>query len=113
MTRLDLPVEVAVPSERFPPEVEASAYFLVAEALTNVVKHSHAEHAEVSACMKDGMLGVEVRDNGVGGADPSGHGLVGLGDRVAAIGGQLVVESPESGGTLLAALLPVSSAANR
>jgi signal transduction histidine kinase len=107
VSRLDLPVEVDVPSERFPAEIEASAYFVVAEALTNVVKHSHAERAEVRACMEGGMLRVEVRDDGVGGADPSGHGLVGLGDRVTAIGGQLVVESPESGGTLLAATLPL------
>ena len=53
------------------------------------------------------MLWVEVRDDGVGAADPNGHGLVGLGDRVIAIGGQIVVQSPEGGGTLLAAKLPV------
>jgi signal transduction histidine kinase len=58
-------------------------------------------------CTQDGMLRVEVRDNGVGGADPSGHRLAGLADRVTAMGGQLVVESPEGGGTLLAAKLPV------
>jgi signal transduction histidine kinase len=107
VSRLDLPVEVDVPGERFPAEIEASAYFVVAEALTNVVKHSHAGRAEVRARVKDGMLRVEVRDDGVGGADPGGHGLVGLGDRVTAMGGQLVVESPENGGTLLAAKLPV------
>ena len=107
MSRLDLPVEVDVPGERFPAEIEASAYFVVAEALTNVVKHAHAERAEVRVCMQDGTLRVEVRDNGVGGADPGGHGLVGLGDRVTAMGGQFVVESPEGGGTLLAAKLPV------
>jgi signal transduction histidine kinase len=107
VSRLDLPVEVDVPSRRFPADVEASAYFVVAEALTNVVKHAGAEHAEVRACVEDELLRVEVRDDGVGGADLSGHGLVGLGDRVTAIGGQLVVESPVSGGTLLAARLPV------
>ncbi len=89
-------------------EIEASAYFVVAEALTNVVKHSQAERAWVTARLEDGMLRVEVRDDGVGGADRSGRGLVGLGDRVSAIGGQLVVESPESGGTLVAARLPIS-----
>jgi signal transduction histidine kinase len=109
VTRLDLPVEVDVPRERFPAAVEASAYFVVAEALTNVVKHSQAERAEVRAWMEDGVLRVEVRDDGVGGADSSGHGLVGLGDRVTAIGGRLVVESPPSGGTLLAVQLPVSA----
>jgi GAF domain-containing protein len=107
VSRLDLPVEIDVPGERFPAEVEASAYFVVAEALTNVVKHARAERAEVRASTEDGMLRVEVRDDGVGAADPSGHGLVGLADRVTAIGGQLVVESPEGGGTLLAAKLPV------
>ncbi len=110
VSRLDLPVEVDVPSGRFPAEIEASAYFVVAEALTNVVKHSHAGRAAVRARVEDGMLLVEVRDDGVGGADPSGHGLVGLGDRVTAMGGQLMVESPEGGGTLLAAKLPVTSA---
>jgi signal transduction histidine kinase len=109
VSRLDLPVEIDVPSQRFPAKVEASAYFVVAEALTNVVKHAHAERAEVRACVEDGMLRVEVRDDGVGGVDPSGHGLVGLSDRVNAIGGQLGVESPESGGTFLAAKLPVSA----
>jgi signal transduction histidine kinase len=109
VSRVDLPVEVDIPAERFPAEIEASAYFVVAEALTNVMKHSHAERAEVRACVEDGMLQVEVRDDGVGGADPTGHGLVGLGDRVTAIGGQLRVESPASGGTLLAAGLPLSA----
>jgi signal transduction histidine kinase len=108
VSRLDLPVQVDVPTERFPAEVEASAYFVVAEALTNVVKHARAQRAEVRAAIDDGVLLVEVRDDGVGGADPTGHGLVGLADRVTAIGGQLVVESVESGGTLLAARLPVA-----
>jgi signal transduction histidine kinase len=55
-------------------EIEASAYFVVAEALTNVVKHSHAGHAEVTGSLEDGMLRIEVRDNGAGGADPDGQG---------------------------------------
>jgi signal transduction histidine kinase len=107
VSRLDLPVEIDVPSERFPAEVEASAYFVVAEALTNVVKHARAERAEVRASTENGMLRIEVRDDGVGAAGPTGHGLVGLADRVTAVGGQLVVESPANGGTLLAAKLPV------
>jgi signal transduction histidine kinase len=109
VSRLDLPVQVDVPAERFPAAIEASAYFIVAEALTNVVKHSHAGSAEVSASVEDGMLQVEVRDDGVGGADPGGHGLVGLGDRVTALGGRLKVESPAGGGTLVAATLPLSA----
>jgi signal transduction histidine kinase len=108
VSRLDLPVQVEVPAERFPEEIEASAYFIVAEALMNVVKHAHASVAEVRASVDDGMLHVEVRDDGIGGADPSGHGLVGLGDRATALGGRLEVESPASGGTLVAATLPLS-----
>jgi signal transduction histidine kinase len=107
VTRLDLPVQVHVPNERFPAEIEASAYFIVAEALTNVVKHAHAGRAEVRARVEDGMLHVEVRDDGSGGADPGGHGLVAIGDRVTALGGRLEIESPAGGGTLLAATLPL------
>jgi GAF domain-containing protein len=106
--RLDLPVQADVPTERFAEELEASAYFIVAEALTNVVKHSHARHADVKAFVDDGMLHVVVRDDGLGGADPEGHGLLGMADRVTALGGRLDIESPADGGTLLAATLPVS-----
>jgi signal transduction histidine kinase/PAS domain-containing protein len=109
VSRLDLPVEVDVPAERFPAEMEASAYFIVAEALTNVVKHAHAERAEVKASVNDGVLRVEVRDDGIGGADPGGHGLVGIGDRANALGGRLEIESPTGGGTLLAAALPLAA----
>jgi signal transduction histidine kinase len=107
--RLHLPVQLDVPAERFPAEIEASAYFITAEALTNVVKHSHAKRAEVRATVEDEMLHIEVRDDGIGGADPGGHGLVGISDRVTALGGRLEVESPAGGGTLLAATLPLSA----
>ena len=106
--RLDLPVRVDVPAARFPAEVEASAYFIVAEALTNVVKHSHAQSADVRVSVADEVLRVEVRDDGVGGADPDGQGLVGLGDRATALGGRLTIESPADGGTLVAATLPLA-----
>jgi signal transduction histidine kinase len=109
VARLDLPVRVQVPAERFPAEIEASAYFIVAEALTNVVKHSQAKRAEVRGSVEDGMLRVEVRDDGIGGADPGGHGLVGMADRVTALGGRLSLESPAGGGTLVAARLPLSA----
>jgi signal transduction histidine kinase len=105
--RLHLPVQVDVPAERFPAAAEASAYFIVAEALTNVVKHSHAERVEVIVSADDQLLRVKVRDDGVGGADPEGHGLVGLGDRAAALGGWLEIESPPSGGTLVMAAIPL------
>jgi signal transduction histidine kinase/PAS domain-containing protein len=109
VARLDLPVRFDVTTERFPEEIEASAYFIVAEALTNVVKHSRAARAEVRASVADGLLRVEIRDDGIGGADPEGHGLVGLGDRVTALGGRLEIESPAGAGTRVAATLPISS----
>ena len=82
----------------------------MAEALTNVVKHSNAESAEVRATVEDGLLQVEVRDDGIGGADPDGHGLVGMADRVSALGGRLSVQSPAGGGTVLTATLPLPAA---
>jgi signal transduction histidine kinase len=109
VSRLDLPVQVDVAGERFRPEIEASAYFIVAEALTNVVKHSRAGHAEVTAFVENRMLHVEVRDDGIGGADPRGHGLVGLADRATALGGRLEIEHPVGGGTLVAGTLPLSA----
>jgi len=109
VARLNLPVRVDVPAERLPAEIEASAYFIVAEALTNVVKHAHAGRAEVAASLEDGMLRIDVRDNGTGGADPDGHGLVGMRDRVTTLGGRLEIESPAGGGTLVAATLPLSA----
>jgi signal transduction histidine kinase len=107
VTRINLPVEVDLPSERLPSPVEASAYFIVAEALTNAVKHAHAGTAAVRAWVQDGVLHIEVRDDGVGGARRDGHGLVGLDDRVAALGGRLEVDSPPGGGTRIAASLPL------
>jgi signal transduction histidine kinase len=109
VARLDLPVRVQVSSERLPAEIEASAYFLVAEALTNVMKHAHAARAGVTASVEDGVLRLEVRDDGIGGADIGGHGLVGMADRVSAHGGQLSVDSPEDAGTLVTATLPLST----
>jgi signal transduction histidine kinase len=105
--RLDIPVRVDVPDERLPADIEASAYFVVTEALTNVVKHSRAGSAEVTACVEDGKLRVEIRDDGIGGADPNGTGLVGMDDRVTALGGRLSIESPAGDGTLVAATMPL------
>jgi signal transduction histidine kinase len=109
VSRLDLPVRMEVPAQRFPAEIEASAYFVVAEALTNVVKHSRAERAEVSVRVEDGKLDVQIQDDGIGGADASGHGLVGVSDRVAALGGRLNIESAAGRGTLLSATFPLAS----
>jgi signal transduction histidine kinase len=105
--RLDMPVYVDVPAQRFKPEIEATAYFIVAEALTNVAKHAQASIAEVKAYAEDAVLHVEVRDDGVGGADDGGHGLVGLTDRATALGGRLEVQSPALGGTRVVAMLPL------
>jgi GAF domain-containing protein len=108
VARLAVPVEVLrLPDVRFPAEIEASAYFIVAEALTNVVKHAHADRAEVDVSATAGVLHVAVADDGIGGADPTGHGLVAMADRVTALGGRLEIDSPAGGGTRLAATLPV------
>jgi signal transduction histidine kinase len=108
VTRLGVPVDLDVPDGRFPAEIEANAYFIVAEALTNVVKHASATRAEVRASVQDGVLRVEVRDDGIGGADPDSHGLVGMSDRAAALGGRLDVDSPPGAGTSVVATLPIA-----
>ena len=105
--RAPVPVEVAVSVDRLPAAVEATAYFVVAEALTNVAKHACATVATVQASIENGILRVHVRDDGVGGARPDGSGLVGLADRLAVLNGRLRVESPADGGTLVAADIPV------
>ena len=94
--------------DRLPAEIEASAYFIVAESLTNIVKHADATRAEVRAAVEDGILRVEVRDDGIGGADARSHGLVGMSDRAAALGGRLEIESPRGAGTHVVATLPIS-----
>jgi signal transduction histidine kinase len=108
-SRMPVPIEIDVSVGRLPPAVEATAYFVVAEALTNVAKHAQAQNAEVTARIEDGTLAVHVRDDGVGGARPDGgrSGLIGLADRLAAVDGQLRVESPVDGGTLVVADIPV------
>ena len=108
-SRMPVPVENAVSAGRLAAAVEATAYFVVAEALTNVAKHAHAAHAAVTARVVDGALVVQVRDDGVGGARPDGGGLVGLRDRLAVLDGHLRLESPVDGGTLVAAEIPLSS----
>ena len=93
--------------ERPPEQVESAAYFVVAEALTNVARHSEATNAAVSVVRDDGVLVIEIRDDGVGGADAQpGSGLAGLRDRVGSLGGTLVVESPPGGPTAITAVLP-------
>jgi signal transduction histidine kinase len=107
--RLPIPIELSeAPDERLPAPIEAAAYFVVAEALTNVVKYADASHASVTVVRQNGHAVVEVRDDGIGGADPGrGSGLRGLADRVAALDGRLELESPPGEGTLLRAEIPV------
>jgi signal transduction histidine kinase len=106
-SRMPVPVENGVSVGRLPAAVEATAYFVVAESLTNVAKHAQATGATVLARVQDGTLNVQVRDDGVGGARPDGSGLVGLADRLAVQDGRLRVQSPAGGGTLVAADIPL------
>jgi signal transduction histidine kinase len=106
-SRTPVPVDVAISVERLPSAVEATAYFIVAEALTNVAKHAQARHAQVTARVTDGALQVQVRDDGVGGARPDGGGFLGLADRLGVLDGSLRVDSPRDGGTLIAADIPI------
>jgi signal transduction histidine kinase len=106
-SRSPLPVEVDVAVGRLPATIEATAYFIVAEALTNVSKHARATRATVTVRVDDRTLHVAVGDDGVGGARSDGSGLVGLQDRLATLDGRLRVESPAEGGTLVAATIPL------
>jgi signal transduction histidine kinase len=105
---MPVPVENDVSVGRLSAAVEAAAYFVVAETLTNVAKHAHGRRAVVTARVEDGVLRVQVRDDGVGGARPDGSGLLGLADRLAALDGVLRVETPADGGTLIAADIPLA-----
>jgi signal transduction histidine kinase len=107
--RAPVPVEIeGVPAERLPEPVEAAAYYLIAEALTNVAKYAQASAVRVAIAATDGKLAVEVSDDGVGGADAgAGSGLRGLADRVEALGGSLDVVSPSGAGTALRAEIPI------
>ena len=111
--RAPVPVELlAVPHERPPEEVEATAYYVVAEALTNVAKYARASSATVSAVLADGRLHVEVCDDGIGGATmDGGSGLRGLADRVEAVRGTLRIDSTAGRGTTVVASIPIEGAA--
>ena len=109
--RAPVPVEVTgVPEQGLAPAVEAAAYFVTAEALTNVAKYAHASEASVCLAVQDERLRLEVSDDGVGGADPAtGSGLRGLRDRVDALDGRLEIDSPPGGGTTIVIEVPVSA----
>jgi signal transduction histidine kinase len=108
--RTPFPVSIETTDARFAPEVEAAAYFVVAEGLTNIARYANATGATVELRTEDDRLVVRVSDNGRGGADPSaGSGLRGLADRLAAIGGELSVQSEPGAGTTLLATLPAGA----
>jgi signal transduction histidine kinase len=106
--RSTIPVELEVTTERRLAEpIEAAVYFVASEALANATKHAQASRIDVSLAPRDGGLLLSIRDDGVGGADSGqGSGLVGLHDRVEALGGTLRIESPRGAGTLLVVALP-------
>ena len=108
--RATLPVKLEeVPEGRLPSQVEAAAYYVIAEALTNVSKYAEATAAIVRVAQQNGFAVVEVADDGVGGADPTGgSGLRGLADRVEALDGRLAVESTPGQGTTVRAEIPLS-----
>jgi signal transduction histidine kinase len=107
-SRAPVPVELAeLPNGRLPEAVELAAYFVVAEALTNVAKYANATHATVEVARENGRLVVEVEDDGIGGANPeNGTGLRGLADRIAVLEGQLEIDSERGAGTTVRAQIP-------
>jgi signal transduction histidine kinase len=108
--RAPVPVDVRSCRERLPESIETAAYFLVAEALVNVARYSCATRASVEVQWDRGLARIEIRDDGIGGANPaSGSGLSGLSDRVSALGGKLRVNSPPGGGTAVLAEIPCLS----
>jgi signal transduction histidine kinase len=113
--RAPIPVELArLPEDRLPNSVEAAIYYLVAEAITNVAKYAQATCASVAVERSNGLATVVVRDDGIGGAEPApGSGLVGLADRVEALGGRLHIESPPGQGTQLTAEIPCQTRLKR
>jgi signal transduction histidine kinase len=99
-----------VPEERLPEAVEVAAYYVASEALANAAKYAHATHATARVVHRDGLVVVEITDDGRGGATlAGGTGLRGLSDRVETLGGQLLIQSPPGEGTTVRAELPVEA----
>jgi signal transduction histidine kinase len=109
--RSDIPVDVDVRlDERLPAPIEAAAYYIASEALTNVAKHAHANVVRLIAARDGAALTLEVRDDGNGGVDPErGSGILGLTDRVEALGGTISIASPTGHGTRIAVELPIAT----
>jgi signal transduction histidine kinase len=108
--RSRIPVQVDLKIEsRLPPPIEVAAYYVVSEALTNTAKHSRASVAHLKVQPRDGRLYLSVSDDGCGGANPAdGTGLIGLTDRVQALGGTITIHSPQGEGTTLQVDLPIA-----
>ena len=108
--RFPIPVEVSVEDRRFATPIETTAYFIVAEALTNVLRHAEATSASVRGRFVGDTLDLEIADDGRGGADDGagGTGVRGLADRAQAVGGTLAIDSPVGGGTTVRARLPLA-----
>jgi signal transduction histidine kinase len=113
--RSPVPVELELRVQaRLPDVIEVAAYYVVSEMLTNVAKHAQASVVHVEVEVIGGALRISVRDDGVGGADPArGSGLVGLKDRVEALGGRISVQSPSGEGTTVDVGLPLDDSADR
>jgi len=106
--RMPLPIALRIPNDRYPPSIESAAYFVVAEALTNVAKYANAKTARVMATSTDDCLTLTIEDDGVGGAHASaGSGLSGLHDRITALSGTLTLNSPPGRGTRIRAEIPL------
>jgi len=108
--RSPVPVQLDLSADRrLPQNVEVAVYYLVSEALTNVAKHAHASVVHVDLEAEDTLLQLSVRDDGVGGAHPEqGSGLIGLRDRIEALGGKIDIASPEGKGTALLVKIPLA-----
>jgi signal transduction histidine kinase len=108
VARFSLPIRLRTAVPRLPPDLETTAYFIVAEALANVIKHAYAQHAAVELAVDGDYLDIQIIDDGVGGADPRhGSGLTGLSDRVEVSNGSLAITSTAGNGTTLRARLPI------
>jgi signal transduction histidine kinase len=107
-SRSPIPVVLQVDPGRHPPAIESSLYFVCSEALTNAAKHSQATHIDVVVTHGEGIVEVTIRDDGVGGAELSGHGLRGMADRVHALGGTISIDPVGSGGTNIRVRLPTA-----
>jgi signal transduction histidine kinase len=106
--RAPFPVQVDAPKHRLPEQVETAAYYIVSEALANASKHAEPTRMTVVVAREEESVSVEVRDDGKGGADIAGSGIVGLRDRAEALGGFLTVESLTGAGTTIRAVLPIA-----